>query len=403
MDPYLDRDQRALQAEVRRFGRESIVPVARELDAAARFPWDNVKAMAERGWFGVPAPRSLGGMGLDYASYTLVVEELARHDASHAITVSAHTTLAISPIVAFGTEGQKERFVPPLASGQVLGGFGLTEPDAGSDASGTRTRGVRTPDGYRITGSKIFITHGGVGEIFVVAAATDPDAGPRGISSFILCKPTVDLDEAARVGVGHRPDLPFAAGVTCGAKEEKLGWRASDTRALHFDDARVGEDQRLGLEGEGFRNFMTTLNAGRIGIAALSLGIAQGALDVALRHAARRRWFRRPLLDRQDVPFSLATLAAQVAAARLLTRQAAWLKDRGRPYAKEAAMAKLTASELAARSARAAARAMGPEGCTTEHPVERMMRDAKACEIGEGTSEIQKTVIARRLAEEWES
>ena len=400
MDPYRHKHHIDLQREVREFALQAIAPVARELDETARFPWANVRAMAERGWFGVPVPRDLSGMGRDYLSYILVVEELARHDASHSITVSAHTTLAMSPILGFGDEEQKARFVPPLASGQVLGGFGLTEPGAGSDSSGTRTRAVRVDGGYSITGSKIFITHGGVGEIFVVTAVTDAEAGSRGISSFIVCKPTVDIAEAARAGVGHRPSLPYTEGVTAGAKEDKLGWRASDTRQLFLQDALVPEEQRLGAEGEGFTNFMKTLDAGRIGVAALSLGIAQGAFDAALDYTTRRRQFNRPVWDFQDVRFGLAELAAEIEAARHLTYHAAWLKDRGRPYGKEASMAKLMASELAAKSARRAVQFLGGAGYTSDHPVERMMRDAKACEIGEGTSEIQKLVIGRHLLKE---
>lgn len=400
MYPYLHQQHIDLQREVREFALQAIAPVARELDETARFPWENVRAMAERGWFGVPVPRDLSGMGRDYLSYILVVEELGRHDASHAITVSAHTTLAMSPIHSFGDDEQKARFVPPLASGQVLGGFGLTEPGAGSDSSGTRTRAVRVDGGYSITGSKIFITHGGVGEIFVVTAVTDAEAGSRGISSFIVCKPTVDIAEASRAGVGHRPSLPYTEGVTAGASEDKLGWRASDTRQLFLQDALVPEEQRLGAEGEGFTNFMKTLDAGRIGVAALSLGIAQGAFDVALDYTTRRRQFNRPVWDFQDVRFGLAELAAEIEAARHLTYHAAWLKDRGRPYGKEASMAKLVASELAAKSARRAVQFLGGAGYTSDHPVERMMRDAKACEIGEGTSEIQKLVIGRHLLKE---
>ena len=400
MDPYLDKTHLKLQADVRRFAIERIVPVARELDETTRFPWDNVKSMGERGWLGVPVPRELSGMGRDYLSYILVVEELAKYDASHAITVSAHTTLGTSPILAFGTDDQKARFVPLLASGQVLGGFGLTEPGAGSDSSGTRTLAVAEDGGYRITGSKIFITHAGVGEIFVVTARTRKGEGHRGITSFVVCKPTVDLADAARTGIGHRPGLPYSDGVTPGAKEDKLGWRASDTRELHFQDAWVGRDQRLGEEGHGFTNFMKTLDAGRIGIAALSLGIAQGAFDTALRYTVRRRRFKRPVREFQDVRFGLADLAAEVQGARHLTYHAAWLKDRGRPFGKEAAMAKLVAARLAARAARTAVQFLGGAGYTSDHPVERMMRDAKACEIGEGTREIQKIVIARHLFEE---
>ena len=400
MHPFLNRDHLTLQAQVREFALESIVPVARELDETARFPWDNVQAMAERGWFGVPVPREFSGMGRDYLSYILVVEELARHDASHAITVSAHTTLATSPILAFGTEAQRARFLPWLASGQVLGGFGLTEPGAGSDSSGTLTRALAVPGGYRISGSKIFITHGGVGEVFVITAVTRPEAGTRGITSFIVCKPTTDPAEAERVGIGHRPQLPYSDGITAGGKEDKLGWRASDTRQLFMQDAFVADEQRLGDEGEGFRNFMKTLDAGRIGIAGLSLGIAQGALDVALDYTTRRRQFNRPVWDFQDIRFGLAGLAAEIEAARLLAYHAAWLKDQGRPFGKEAAMAKLIGSELAARTARTAVQSLGGVGYTSEYPVERMMRDAKACEIGEGTSEIQKIVIGRHLLKE---
>ena len=400
MHPYLEDDHLDLQAEVRQFALEAIVPIARELDETARFPWDNVKAMGERGWFGVPVPRDYGGMGRDYLSYVLVVEMLARHDASHAITVSAHTTLGMSPILAFGSESQKARFLPLLASGQVLGGFGLTEPGAGSDASGTRTTAATADGGYRISGSKIFITHGGVGEIFVITAVTDPGAGSHGISSFIVCKPTVDAEEAARVGIGHRPELPYSTGFTAGAKEDKLGWRASDTRQLFLQDAFVAADQRLGDEGHGFINFMKTLDAGRIGIAALSLGIAQGALDAALEYTTRRRQFNRPIWDFQEVRFGLVGLAAEIEAARQLTYHAAWLRDHGHPFAKEAAMAKLVASELAARSARTAVQSLGGVGYTSDYPVERMMRDAKACEIGEGTNEIQKIVIGRHMMKE---
>ena len=400
MDPYVQQHHSELKADVRHFALEAIAPIARELDETARFPWENVRAMAERGWFGVPVPAELSGMGRDYLSYVLVIEELARHDASHAITVSAHTTLAMSPIVNFGSDEQKARFVPPLASGQVLGGFGLTEPGAGSDASGTRTRAARVNGGYTISGSKIFITHGGVGEIFVVTAVTDPDAGSHGITSFIVCKPTVDVDRAIEIGVGHRPSLPYTEGVSAGAKEDKLGWRASDTRQLFLQDARVPEEQRLGGEGQGFTNFMKTLDAGRIGVAALSLGIAQGAFDAALEYTTRRRQFNRPVWDFQDVQFGLAELAAEIEAARHLTYHAAWLKDHGRPFEKQAAMAKLVAADLAAKSARTAVQLHGGAGYTSDHPVERMMRDAKACEIGEGTPEIQKLVISRHLLKE---
>jgi len=400
MERYLSADHVRLQERVRAFAEERIVPVARELDEAGVFPWENVAVMAEIGLLGVPVPRELGGMGLDDLSYILVVEELAKHDASHAITVSAHTTLGTSPILAFGTEDQKRRFVPPLASGEVLGGFGLTEPGAGSDASGTRTRAVREGAGYRLSGSKIFITHAGVGEIFTVTAVTDPGQGARGISSFVVCKPTTDPDAARRVGVGHREDLPFTEGVRAGKKEDKMGWRASDTRELLLEDAWVGEDQRLGDEGQGFVNFMKTLDAGRIGVAALSLGIAQGAFEVAVRYAARREQFGRRIWDFQQVQFKLADMATELEAGRHLTYHAAWLKGRGRPFSKEASMAKLYCSELAMRATLSAIQVLGGAGYTSDYPVERMMRDAKICEIGEGTSEIQRLVIGRHVLRE---
>jgi len=397
MDRYLTAEHVRLQERVRAFAEETIDPVARELDETGAFPWESVAAMARMGLLGVPVPRDLGGMGLDGLSYVLVVEELAKHDASHAITVSAHTTLGTSPILAFGTEEQKRTFVPPLAAGEVLGGFGLTEPGAGSDASGTRTRGVRERDGYRLDGSKIFITHAGVGEIFTVTAVTDPEKGSRGISSFIVCKPTVEPDRARAVGMGHREDLPFTAGVRAGKREDKMGWRASDTRELLLEDAWVPGGHLLGAEGEGFVNFMKTLDAGRIGVAALSLGLAQGAFEAAVRYADRRRQFGKRIWDFQQVQFKLADMATDLEAGRHLTYHAAWLKDRGRPFSKQASMAKLFCSELAMRATLDAIQVMGGAGYTSEYPVERMMRDAKICEIGEGTSEIQRLVIGRHV------
>jgi alkylation response protein AidB-like acyl-CoA dehydrogenase len=400
MDRYLTTDHLELRECVRAFALERIVPVACELDENCEFPWENVKRMGELGFLGVPVPRELGGMGRDYLSYILVVEELAKHDASHAITVSAHTTLGTSPILSFGTEEQKRRFVPPLAGGKVLGGFGLTEPGAGSDAAGSRTRATREDGGYRISGSKIFITHAGVGEIFTVTAVTDPDRGTEGITSFIVCKPTVDLDRAAEVGFGHDGELDFVEGVRAGKKEDKMGWRASDTRELLLEDAFVPEENRLGEEGRGFANFMETLDAGRIGIAALSLGLAEGAQETALRYANQREQFGRKIWDFQAVQFGLADVATDIEAGRHLTYHAAWLRDRGESYGKQAAMAKLFCSELAMRATQKAIQVLGGAGYTTDYPVERMMRDAKVCEIGEGTNEIQRLVIGRHLVKE---
>jgi butyryl-CoA dehydrogenase len=400
MDRYLTDEHREFQEEIRTFAEERIRPVAAALDENAEFPWDNVKVMAERGWLGIPIPQDYGGMGKDYLSYALAVEELARVDASHSITVSAHTTLGASPILAFGTEEQRRKWLPFLAEGRVLGGFGLTEPGAGSDASGTRTRAVRVEGGWRINGSKIFITHAGVGEIFVVTAVTDPARGSKGITSFIVSKPTVDVDRVEGLGVGHSTELDFTPGVRAGKKEDKLGWRASDTRELFLEDAFVPEENQLGKEGRGFINFMKTLDAGRVGVAALSLGLAEGAFEEALKYAQERKQFGRKIWDFQAVHFRLADLATEIQAGKHLTYHAAWLQDQGRPFGKEAAMAKLYCSELCMRVTTQAVQLLGGVGYTQDYPVERMMRDAKVCEIGEGTSEIQRIVIGRHLVRE---
>ncbi len=402
MDRYLTEEHRRLRDDVRDFARRAIDPVARDLDERSEFPWENVAAMAERGWLGVSVPTELGGMGRDYLSYILVVEELAKHDASHAITVSAHSTLGTSPILQFGSREQKERFVPLLASGGALGGFGLTEPGAGSDAAGSRTRAVREDGEWVLNGSKIFITHAGVGEIFVLTALTDPQAGSRGITSFIVTKPTTDPERAREVGFGHVDELEFIDGVRAGKKEDKMGWRASDTRELLVEDARVPDANRLGEVGEGFVNFLRTLDAGRIGIAALSLGLAEGAFRTALRYTNEREQFGRKVFEFQGVQFQLSDMATEIEAGRHLVYHAAWLKDGGEPFTKQAAMAKLFCSELAMRATTAAVQVMGGAGYTAEYPVERMFRDAKVCEIGEGTSEVQRLVIARHLVQEME-
>src|SRR3954468_2316714 len=274
---YFTEQHLAVRDMVREFARSEVAPAAAELDAKGEFPWANVKKMGELGLLGIPWPEELGGAGLDILSYMIVINEMAKVDASHAITISAHTTLGTSPIVNFGSVAQKKRYVPLLASGKVLGGFGLTEPSAGSDAASTRTTAVRKGASYILNGSKIFITHGGVGEIFVVTAVTDPGKGTKGISSFIMTKPTSDLDATRKVGVGHDPSLPAMKGFRAGKKEDKLGWRASDTAELVMEDVEVPAENLVGKEGEGFTNFMRTLDSGRIGIAALSLGIAEGA------------------------------------------------------------------------------------------------------------------------------
>ncbi len=402
MDRYLSDDHRAFVREVRGFALEAIEPVARELDHASTFPWANVRTMAERGYLGIPVPERYGGLGKDALTYLLTVQELAKIDASHAITVSAHTTLGTYPILNFGNETQRERYVPRLARGEVLGGFGLTEPGAGSDAGGSRTRAVREGEGWRLNGSKIFITHAGVGEIFTVTAVTNPGDGSRGITNFVVTKPTTDPEAAAAAGMGTVADLGYVEGVRAGKKEDKMGWRASDTRELLLEEARVSDAHRIGDEGQGFVNFMRILDAGRIGIAALSLGIAEGALEAALAYTNRRRQFGRLIFDFQPVQFRLADLATEVEAAKHLTYHAAWLMAQGRPFSKEAAMAKLFASELCMKATIQAVQVMGGAGYTDEYPVERMLRDAKVCEIGEGTSEIQRIVIARHLVREAE-
>jgi len=400
-DPSLLQEQHlAVRDMVRQFARDEVAPVAAKHDADATFPWENVRKMGELGLLGVPWAEDLGGAGLDLLSYIITINEMAKVDASHAITISAHTTLGTSPIVHFGTDEQRRRYVPLLASGKVLGGFGLTEPSAGSDAGGTRTTAVRKGDRYILNGSKIFITHGGVGEIFVVTAVTDPDRGTRGISSFILTKDTVDVAKAREVGVGHDDSLPKLAGFRSGKKEDKLGWRASDTRELIFEDVEVPAENMLGEEGQGFANFMRTLDSGRIGIGALSLGIAEGAYEEALKYATVRKQFGKPIADFQGVQFPLADMATEIEAGRHLVFHAARLAAAGKPFSKEAAMAKLFCSELAMRATIKAVQIHGGYGYTKDYPVERMMRDAKICEIGEGTSEVQRMVIARHILRE---
>jgi len=397
MERYFDENHLMIRDMVRDFARNEIAPVAAELDQRSEFPWENVRKMGELGLFGIPWPEELGGAGMDGIAYMIVIHELARVDASHAITVSAHTTLGTSPIVNFGTPGQKERYVPLLAAGSVLAGFGLTEPGAGSDAAGTQTTAVRADGGWVLNGSKIFITHAGVGEVFVVTAQTDRSKGTHGITSFIVTKPTTDPERAREVGVGHSEELDFTPGVRAGKKEDKMGWRASDTRELVLEDAFVPDANVLGEPGQGFVNFMKTLDAGRIGIAALSLGLAEGALEQALAYSVERRQFGRRIADFQGLQFMLADMATELEAARHLVYNAAWLRQQGRPYTTAAAMAKLFASEAAMRITTKAVQIHGGYGYTKDYPVERMMRDAKICEIGEGTSEIQRLVIARSL------
>jgi butyryl-CoA dehydrogenase len=397
---YFTEQHLAVREMVRHFAQEEVAPVAKQFDAEATFPWENVRKMGELGLLGVPWPESLGGAGLDLLSYIITIEELARVDASTGLTISAHTTLGTSPIMHFGTDAQRERFVPLLASGRVLGGFGLTEPDAGSDAGGTKTTAVRRDGHYLLNGTKRFITHGSVGEIFVVTAVTDPSQGTKGISSFIVTKETSDLAKTRELGIGHDASLTAMPGFRSGKKEDKLGWRASDTSELILEDVEVPAENLLGREGEGFVNFMKTLDAGRIGIAALSLGIATGAFEEAVKYASVRKQFGQTIASFQGIAFQLADMATELEAGRHLTYHAAWLAQQGLPFGKQAAMAKLFCSELAMRATIKAVQVHGGYGYTKDYPVERMMRDAKICEIGEGTSEIQRIVIARHILRE---
>ena len=394
---YFQEHHLATREMVRAFARTEVAPVARQFDDAQEFPWDNVKKMADLGLLGIPWSEEMGGAGLDSMCFIIAIEELARVCASHSITISAHTTLGTSPIVNFGSDAQRKRFVPKLASGSVLGGFGLTEPNAGSDAGGTQTHAVKKGSSYILNGTKRFITHGGVGEVFIVTAVTDPTQGTKGISSFILTKETCDLERVKNLGMGHDATLPAMKGFRSGKKEDKLGWRASDTRELIFEDVEVPAENLLGEEGRGFINFMKTLDAGRIGIASLSLGVAQGAFDEAVKYTSERKQFGKPIATFQGVNFQLADMATELEAARHMVYHAAWLAQNGHPYGPEAAMAKLFASELAMRATITAIQLHGGYGYTKDYPVERMMRDAKIGEIGEGTSEIQRMVIARHI------
>ncbi len=394
---YFSEQHLATREMVRQYARDDVAPIAAKYDAEAKFPWQSIRSMGELGLLGVPWPEELGGAGLDLISYMIVIHELAKVDASHGLTVSAHTTLGTSPIVNFGTEAQRQRYVPLLASGRVMGGFGLTEPEAGSDAGGTRTTAVRKNGCYVLNGTKRFITHGGVGEIFVVTAVTQPGQGTKGISSFIVTKPTNDPDGAREAGVGHDPSLPAMRGFRAGKKEDKLGWRASDTSELILEDVEVPAENLLGVEGQGFVNFMKTLDNGRIGIAALSLGIAEGAFEQTVRYTSTRKQFGQAIAHFQGVQFQLSDIATEIEAGKHLMFHAAWLAQNKRPFSKEAAMAKLFCSELAMRATIIAVQLHGGYGYTKDYPVERYMRDAKICEIGEGTSEIQRIVIARHL------
>ena len=396
-DLYLEDHHTMLREMVREFAESEIAPIAAEHDESEEFPWETGARMAELGLFGIPWPEAYGGADMDLLASVIVVEELARIDASHSIMVGAHTSLAAYPLYGWGTEAQKQAYLTPLASGRVLGGFGLTEPGSGSDASGLRTTAEKRGAAYVLNGQKTWITHGGVGEVFIVAAATSPGKGNRGISAFILTKETCDLERAIAVGFGHSDELSPMPGFKTGQKLRKLGWNASDTRELILDGVEVPADNLLGPEDEGFKVFLDTLDGGRVGIAAHALGIAQGAFELALRYTNEREQFGRRINQFQGIQFKLADMATRIHAARLMTYHAAWLRMNGQPHKQEASMAKLFASEAAMDVTIDAVQLHGGYGYSREYAVERMMRDAKITEIGEGTSEIQRVVIAREL------
>jgi alkylation response protein AidB-like acyl-CoA dehydrogenase len=372
----LSEDQREVQALTRDFAKAEIEPYAAEWDREHRFPRELYAKLAELGLMGACVPEEYGGAGADFLSYILVLEELSRADAGVGVTVAVHTSAVTLPILAFGNDEQKARFVPPLARGSHLGSFALTEAEAGSDAGALRTRAEADADGWRITGAKQWITNGRYAGTFLLFARTDPEsASARGISAFVL--------DAEHVRVTR--------------DEEKLGLNSSATNDIVIEGARVGRDRLLGDEGHGFRVAMQTLDGGRIGIAAQALGIAQAAFDVARTYAKERRAFGKAIAEHQAIQFKLADMATEIDAARLLVYRAAWLKQQGRPHTEEGAKAKLFASEMARRQTGEAIQILGGYGYTKEFPVERYYRDAKVTEIYEGTSEIQRMVIARSI------
>lgn len=375
-------EHRAVRRLVREFAEREVRPVSRELDETGRFPLELVRRLGQLGLLGLTIPEAYGGAGGDFVSLAIVIEELARVDSSLAVTVSAGVTLAGAPVNMFGTEAQKRRWLPPLCAGRMLGAFALTEPEAGSDAGATRTRAVLVGDRWVINGTKAFITNSGTPITgFIVATVVTGEAdGRRELSNIIVPSDAPGL----RVGPPYR----------------KLGWRASDTHDVIFEGCTVPAENLLGERGAGFRQALITLDGGRIGIAAMSVGLAQACLEAALDYARSRHQFGRPIYDFQAVQFKLVDLAVGLEAARLLTYKAAYLKDRGEPYTTAAAMAKLFASELAVRAAEEAVQIHGGLGFIEDGPVARLYRDAKILTIGEGTSEIQRLVIGRRLPSE---
>ncbi len=377
MDFELNQEQKMLKKMVRDFAEKEIKPHVMEWDEAQIFPKDLFHKMGELGFLGVVIPEEYGGAGYGYVEYAIIVEELSRIDGSIGLGVAAHNSLCTSHIYMFGNEEQKQKFLVPLAKGEAIGAWGLTEPGSGSDAGALKSTAKKEGDYYILNGTKQFITHGTYGDIYVVIARTNPEAGKHGISAFILDK-SIE---------GFRP----------GKKENKCGMRASDTSELIFEDAKVPADRLLGKEGEGFKNALQILDGGRISIASYCLGMAQGAFEVALRYSKERFAFGKPISAFQAIQFKLADMATKIEAARLLVYQAASLKDAGRDVNKISAMAKLYASEAAVWVANEAVQILGGYGYVKEYPAEKFYRDAKLGTIGEGTSEIQRLVIARSL------
>jgi len=367
----------AVARVAREFAEREMRPVVMKYDESQEFPAAIVRRLGELGFMGMTWPEELGGSALSDLEAIAVIEEIARVDPSVALTVASHNSLCTGHIMLFGSDAQKKTFVPGLASGRTLGAWGLTEPGSGSDSGGMKTVARRSSGGWVLNGSKTFITQGSVAGVYVIMAVTAPDAGKKGISAFI-------------VPAGLK-------GFTIGKKENKLGMRSSDTATLLFDDVRLPADALIGGEGEGFRQALTVLDGGRIGIAALSVGIARGALEASVAYAKQRKQFGSPLAEFQAIQWKLADMATGIAAARLLTQQAAWLKSRGEPFSVAASTAKYFASEVAVRAANEGVQIHGGYGFIKEFPVEKLYRDVKLMTIGEGTSEVQKMIIARHL------
>ncbi|ENJ6137697.1 acyl-CoA dehydrogenase [Bacillus anthracis] len=373
----LSEEHEMIRKMVRGFAKNEVAPTAAERDEEERFDRAIFDQMAELGLTGIPWPEEYGGIGSDYLAYVIAIEELSRVCASTGVTLSAHTSLAGWPIFKFGTEEQKQTFLRPMAEGKKIGAYGLTEPGSGSDAGGMKTIAKRDGDHYVLNGSKIFITNGGIADIYVVFALTDPESKQRGTSAFIV-----------------ESDTP---GFSVGKKESKLGIRSSPTTEIMFEDCRIPVENLLGEEGQGFKIAMQTLDGGRNGIAAQAVGIAQGALDASVEYARERHQFGKPIAAQQGIGFKLADMATDVEAARLLTYQAAWLESEGLPYGKESAMSKVFAGDAAMKVTTEAVQVFGGYGYTKDYPVERYMRDAKITQIYEGTQEIQRLVISRML------